>query len=74
MAATGAVGRSTAESAQEPVSEATKVFAWRFECLLNAGYDFEAAWLLANSSVDLHTAVEVMSEGCDIRTALLILL
>lgn len=54
--------------------EGLRVFAWRVECLMNAGYDFEASWLLANSDADLHMAVSLLERGCAETTALLILL
>lgn len=58
----------------DELSEGTKVFSWRVECLLNAGYDFEAAWRIASSDSDLRRAVSLLEVGCDPGTALLILL
>lgn len=73
MARAGSV-TAEAEAAPEQVSESTKIFAWRVESLIRAGYDFEAAWLIANSDADIHTAADLLRDGCSISTALLILL
>lgn len=54
--------------------EAKKVLGWRVDFLVAAGYDHEAAVLLAkNLHVDLHVAEELLLNGCPIDTALLIL-
>ncbi len=50
------------------------VDAWRLEQLLQAGYRHHRAELLAASDVDLHTAISLLEQGCDQRTALRILL
>jgi len=48
---------------------------WRHEALERAGYDREAATVLAAShDVDLHHAVELLQRGCPIDLALQILL
>jgi hypothetical protein len=56
-------------------SEAERVEAWREEALLRAGYDTEAAHLVAlRADIDLHVAVELVRRGCDVDLALEILL
>jgi hypothetical protein len=56
-------------------NEGERVFSWRAETLMKAGYDVEAAWLIASrGNVDLHHAVSLLKQGCAVRTALLILL
>jgi len=48
---------------------------WRHEALGRAGYDMEAAVVLAAShDVDLHLAVELLERGCSQELALQILL
>jgi hypothetical protein len=50
------------------------VTAWRVERLLDAGYDGEAALVLAlDRDVDLHLAVSLLERGCPTDTALQIL-
>ena len=52
-----------------------QVLNWRIDYLMHAGYDAEAAVLLAkNFHVDLHAAGDLLIAGCAITTALLILL
>ena len=59
----------------ESPNEEVRVFGWRVKCLMRAGYDFEAAWLIGNrTDVDLHHAVNLLKQGCTVDTALLILL
>lgn len=62
----------------EPVvddKEYRKILNWRIDYLMRAGYDAEAAVLVAkNLHVDLHVAGDLLSDGCTVRTALLILL
>jgi hypothetical protein len=57
-----------------PNREAEKVEKWRCWCLLEAGYDIDAALLIAKSDADLHLAVAIVEQGCSPTTALLILL
>ena len=53
---------------------ARDVTRWRIEQLLDAGYDDEAALVLAlDSEVDLRTAVSLLQRGCPVDTALRIL-
>jgi hypothetical protein len=50
------------------------VTSWRVERLLAAGYDAEAALVLAlDRDVDLHLAVSLLERGCPPDTALQIL-
>jgi hypothetical protein len=60
----------------EPEEEAKpdKVLEWRKDCLVRAGYDEEAAQLLAESGCELHRAVALLGNGCSASLALLILL
>jgi len=58
-----------------PETEDARVARWRIDQLARAGYDREAASLLADARhVDLHDAVELMRRGCPVDTALRILL
>jgi hypothetical protein len=50
------------------------VYCWRLEELRNAGYSDEYAQPLAeNLGIDLHAACRLLSRGCPVRTAYLIL-
>ena len=50
------------------------VVRWREERLLDAGYDTEAALVIAfDREVDLHLAVSLLQRGCPPDTALRIL-
>jgi hypothetical protein len=54
--------------------ERDEVTAWRVERLVSAGYDGEAALVLAlDRDVDLHLAVSLLERGCPADTALQIL-
>lgn len=57
-----------------PSKEHLKVVGWRRDYLVRAGYDEEAANLIADSTVDLHFAGDLLGRGCPATTALLILL
>ena len=51
-----------------------EVTSWRIERLVAAGYDGEAALVLAlDRDVDLHLAVSLLERGCPSDTALQIL-
>jgi hypothetical protein len=51
------------------------VIEWRFDQLLNAGYDVTDSIILAEAKeVDLHQACELLKRGCPADEALLILL
>jgi hypothetical protein len=57
----------------EPEIEAVE--QWRLDSLTRAGYDAEAASVLAASpEVDLHQAVDLLGRGCPVAIALQILL
>lgn len=57
----------------EPETE--RVEHWRFTSLERAGYDAEAAAVLAASpEVDLHDAIALLERGCSVPLALRILL
>jgi hypothetical protein len=56
-------------------TEIDVVEQWRHEALWRAGYDAEAAVVLAAShDVDLHLAVDLLRRGCSQELALQILL
>jgi hypothetical protein len=61
---------------QTPIeSEIEVVERWRLQALGRAGYNAEAAAVLAAShDVDLHRAVELLERGCPTDLALQILL
>jgi hypothetical protein len=55
--------------------EIERVELWRLDSLERAGYDAEAAAVLAASpEVDLHLAVALLERGCSVDLALQILL
>jgi hypothetical protein len=59
----------------EPELEVDRVEQWRLDSLERAGYDAEAAAVLAASpEVDLHHAVSLVENGCSVSLALQILL
>jgi hypothetical protein len=64
-----------AEEVVESVTDpAAKVLGWRVEQLLDAGFDSNAAFVLAlDRTVDLHEAIELVRRGCPPETALRIL-
>jgi hypothetical protein len=54
--------------------EAPEVLRWRWEQLLDAGYDVAAASYLAKRvEIDLHLAMRLVHDGCPPETALRIL-
>jgi hypothetical protein len=56
-------------------SEPDAILSWRLRVLDRAGYDDDAAVVLAKSRhVDLHAAVDLLERGCPVDTALRILL
>jgi hypothetical protein len=70
---TAAVEPEPAEPAAS--TETARVEAWREAELLRAGYDPEAAHLVAlRSDIDLHVAIELVRCGCAVELALEILL
>ncbi len=61
------------EALETPVVEA--VLRWRFEALVNAGYDAGNALILASHvEVDLHQAAGLLARGCPPETAMRICL
>ena len=66
---------STANLQTRTDSELELVEQWRLEALRRAGYDAEAATILAAShDVDLHSAIELLERGCPADLALQILI
>ena len=56
-------------------SERAKVESWRLHVLIEAGYPLPLAEKIAAAlDTDLHEAVQLVSNGCDPRTAAEILL
>jgi hypothetical protein len=56
-------------------TELERVEHWRAEELVRAGYDAsDAVALAARHDIDLHTAVELVEQGCPHETALDILI
>jgi hypothetical protein len=54
--------------------DSAEVLRWRFERLLDAGYDAPTASALAKRvEIDLHLAVRLVSNGCPPETAVSIL-
>jgi len=65
----------TAVEIDRPETENERVARWRIDQLARAGYDRDAATLIADARhVDLHAAVELVRHGCPVDTALRILL
>jgi ketol-acid reductoisomerase len=61
------------EELETPVVEA--VLRWRFEALVEAGYDAGSALILASHvEVDLHQAADLLARGCPPDTAMSICL
>jgi hypothetical protein len=66
---------SAAELQERPDVEIEIVEQWRAQSLLRAGYDPEAAVVLAAShEIDLHYAMSLVERGCPVDLALQILL
>ena len=64
----------TTETAEPESNERSKVESWRLHVLIEAGYPLPLAERLAGSEADLHTAVELVRQGCEPKTAAEILL
>ncbi len=63
-----------AEIEEQKDDQAARVLSWRVEQLLAAGFDGDAAFVLAlDRDVDLHEAIELVRRGCPPPTALRIL-
>ncbi|HEY3050358.1 MAG TPA: hypothetical protein VGJ40_01415 [Gaiellaceae bacterium] len=60
--------------AEHEQNERAKVEGWRLHVLIEAGYPLPLAERLAHSEADLHTAVELVRQGCEPKTAAEILL
>jgi hypothetical protein len=61
------------EELETPIVEA--VLRWRFEALVEAGYDAGNALILASHvEVDLHQAADLVARGCPPETAIRICL
>lgn len=55
-------------------ADAVKVRDWRFDRLLEAGYEAgHASSLAERAEVDLHVAIELLERGCPSATAVRIL-
>ena len=63
----------TTEIIEPEGGERSKVESWRLHVLMEAGYPLPLAERLAGSEADLHTAVEMLSQGCTPETAVEIL-
>jgi hypothetical protein len=59
----------TTETAEPESNERSKVESWRLHVLIEAGYPLPLAERLAGSEADLHTAVELVRQGCEPKTA-----
>jgi hypothetical protein len=59
---------------EHPQNESEKVAGWRLHVLIEAGYPVPLAERLAHSDADLHSAVELVRQGCEPKTAAEILL
>jgi hypothetical protein len=64
----------TTEIIEPNGGERSKVEGWRLHVLMEAGYPLPLAERLAGSEADLHTAVELVGQGCAPETAVEILL
>jgi hypothetical protein len=63
------------QTVEYPQSEREKVESWRLHVLIEAGYPLETAERIAESDVDLHRAVELITaQGCPTEVAEQILL
>lgn len=66
---------TTQTTVLEPlIDERSKVESWRLHILIEAGYPLSLAERLAVSEADLHTACEMIGQGCAHETAAEILL
>jgi hypothetical protein len=65
---------NTPPIAEYDQTERDKVASWRLHVLMEAGFPLPLAERLAQSSADLHRAVELVRQGCTFETAAEILL
>ena len=63
-----------AQTIEHTQTEREKVESWRLHVLIEAGYPLPLAEKIADSEVDLHRAVELVTSGCGHETAARILL
>lgn len=62
---------TTAEHRRLADIDLEEVVRWRFSRLLDAGYGWDAALMLAREpQVDLHLAVGLLRDGCAVETAI----
>ena len=64
----------TTEIIEPDGGESSKVESWRLHVLMEAGYPLPLAERLAHSEADLHTAVALVRQGCEPKTAAEILI
>jgi len=65
---------NTAELQEVPEGEKEQVRLWRLGALRRAGFDADAAEVLAGrEDVDLHFAIDLVRRGCPAETAFRIL-
>ena len=71
-----AVETQSDDLAEEPGPDpVAKVLGWRIERLIAAGFDSDAAFVLAlDRNVDLHDAIKLVGRGCPPSTAVRILI
>ncbi|HEV8603026.1 MAG TPA: hypothetical protein VGQ68_06470 [Gaiellaceae bacterium] len=60
--------------AEHEQTDREKVTSWRLHVLIEGGYPLPLAERLADSDADLHTAVKLVLQGCEPKTAAAILL
>jgi hypothetical protein len=66
------MNRTTFERLERP--EAAKILSWRFDRLVDAGYEPDTASFIAGRvEIDLHEAVGLVLKGCPPATAVRIL-
>jgi hypothetical protein len=68
------MSETTTEILEPLFDERSKVESWRLHILIEAGYPLPLAERLAVSEADLHVACEMLSLGCEPKTAAEILL
>jgi hypothetical protein len=64
----------TQQIAENHQDERDRVASWRLHVLIEAGYPLPLAERLAQSEADLHRAAELITLGCEPKTAAEILL
>jgi hypothetical protein len=68
------VVKTMTQIAEHHQDERDRVASWRLHVLIEAGYPLPLAERLAQSEADLHRAVELITLGCEPKTAAEILL